>query len=139
MSNTLNSIAFHHLCVALNDFSKALKFYKNLGYKCTEPVVDPLQNVELVLCTSEFSPTIELVRPISEQSPVINYLKRSGEIVYHTCYEVDDIEKDVKEMFLNNRAICVSRPKPAILFENRLAAFYYVNEVGLIEILQRNK
>ncbi len=128
---------FHHFGVALKNFPKALTFYKNLGYKFTKPIIDPLQDVELVLCTSSKFPTVELVKPISNRSPIINYLSKNNEMIYHICYELDDIDKDIKRLFHNSRTICVSKSQPAILFDNRLVSFYYINDVGLIEILQK--
>ena len=94
-----------------------------------------MQNVELILCTSEQYPTVELVKPLNDKSPIINYLNKSNEIIYHICYEVNSIE-NIKELFSDNRAICVSEPKPAILFNNRLVSFYYIKNVGLFEVLQ---
>ncbi|NQV18396.1 MAG: VOC family protein [Armatimonadetes bacterium] len=137
MDNSLNKITFHHFGLALKDFSKAIEFYKKLGYDHTEPIIDSLQNVELVLCTSEKHPTVELVKPINNNSPITNYLSKNNEMIYHVCYEVEDIARDIKILFSNYRAFCVSKPKPAILFDNRLVSFYYINNVGLIEVLQK--
>lgn len=133
----IDSIRFNHFGLAVKQFDKAILFYENLGYNCSQPVIDPLQNVELVLCTSEKYPTVELVKPINDKSPVINYLNKNNEIIYHICYEVDDIENDLRKLFSKSKTICVSKPTPAILFDNRLVSFYYINNVGLIELLQK--
>ena len=53
-------IQFHHIGLALKKFDHAIKFYNNLGYHCTNPVIDTFQKVEVVLCTSKISPAIEL-------------------------------------------------------------------------------
>ena len=132
-----SAIRFHHFGLAVKQFSDSLRFYNNLGYDCTKPVTDPLQNVELILCTSEHYPTVELVRPVNDKSPIINYLNKSNEIIYHICYEVNSIE-NVKELFSDSRAICVSEPKPAILFDNQLVSFYYIKNIGLFEVLQKS-
>jgi hypothetical protein len=137
MTNFSDAIVFHHFGLALKDFRSALLFYKNLGYMCTDPIIDTLQNVELILCTSKVFPTVELVKPINERSPITNYLRKNNEIVYHVCYEVCDPEMDIKRLFSCNRAICVSKAKPAILFDNRLVSFYYINNIGIVEVLQR--
>lgn len=133
----MSRIAFHHFGLAVKSFSKAAAFYENLGYRVPSPVFDPLQNVELILCTSEAQPAVELVKPVGDDTPVTNYLSKNNEMIYHTCYEVDEIEQDIKTLFQANRAICVSKPKPAVLFDNRLVSFYYVSNVGLIELLER--
>ncbi len=60
----MNSIRFHHFSLAVKQFSNELSFYNNLDYDSTQPINDPLQNVELVLFTSEKYPTVELIKPI---------------------------------------------------------------------------
>ena len=132
----MKNIKFNHYGLAVKKFDNAINFYQCLGYKCGEIVYDELQNVELILCTKKNYPTVELVKPINNKSPVNNYLKKNNEMIYHICYEVENIEL-INELFSNNRVICVSEPKPAILFENRLVCFYYIENVGLIEVLQK--
>tara|TARA_Y100000310_G_C20601198_1_gene773137 strand:- start:470 stop:889 length:420 start_codon:yes stop_codon:yes gene_type:complete len=139
LNNIKNSIVFNHFGLAVRNFDKPIIFYNNLGYKCTKPVIDARQNVELILCTSDKYPTVELVKPINNQSPVNNYLKKSSEIIYHSCYEIDDINSDLKYIFSGNRALYVCGPDPTTkLFKRRLASFYHVDNVGLIEILHDN-
>ena len=120
--------SFHHYGLAINDFQKALSFYKQLGYNYTEPVVDLLQNVELIFCTSINYPSIELIKPLNDKSPIISYLQKYN--------EVDNVE-NIRMLFPNHRAICMSKPTPAILFDFRMVSFYYIEGVGLIELLQK--
>lgn len=133
----MSSIKFHHYGLAVSDFTNALKFHNNLGFTCGEPIIDELQKVELIMCVSDDFPSVELVKPINEKSPIINFLKKNSEIIYHVCYEVEDPKADVEKLFSNNRAICVSKPKPAILFNNRNVSFYYMKDVGLVEVLEK--
>ncbi len=130
----MEKIKFHHFGLALNNFTEALKFYSNLGYNCSNTIVDNIQNVELIMCTSNYFPSVELIKPINDQSPIINYLNKNNELIYHVCYEITEMEI-LKTLFAGNRAICISKPKTAILFNNRLVSFYYIKNIGLIEIL----
>jgi len=133
----MNNVSFHHYGLVLKTFEDAIRFHKNLGYLCGKEIFDELQNVMLLLCTSSVFPTVELVKSVDETSPINNYLKKNNEMIYHTCYEIDTKKIFIKDFFAQNRFICVSKPKPAILFDNRLVSFYYVNNVGLIEILEK--
>jgi len=120
----------------VRDFSKSIEFYKALNYSIQGPVIDELQNAELMICLSDSSPPVELIKPINEHSPVKNILEKSNEQIYHVCYEVNDIRK-VELLFKKNyNSICVKKPTPAILFNNRLVSFYYIKGIGLIELLQ---
>ncbi len=130
-------IKFHHYGLVLNTFEDAIRFHENLGYSCGKEIFDELQNVMLLLFTSSIFPTVELVKPVDGTSPINNYLKKNNEMIYHTCYEIDTTKISINEFFAQNRFICVSKPKPAILFNNRLVSFYYLNSVGLIEILEK--
>ena len=136
--NMDNLIKFHHFGLALRDFEVALRFYRNLNYDISKPIVDKIQNVELIMCTSKTSPSVELIKPVNKKSPINNYLSKNNEIIYHTCYEIKNYEEGIEKLFSKNRAICISKPKPAILFGYRFVSFYYIKGVGIIEILQRN-
>lgn len=130
---------FHHLGVAVKDFSKATLFYQSLGYQSLGPIEDKIQNVELLFLSSPLStsPNIELVKPINAQSPVNTYLKTMNEAFYHTCYEVTSVHEAFNQMKKEFNTICISPPKPAILFNNRLVSFYYLKDIGLVELLEK--
>ena len=129
--------SFHHYGLALKSFHNAIYFYQNLGYKCGNEVVDLNQNVRAILCSSNNLPSVELVKSLNKDSPLENYLKKSNEIIYHVCYEVESSVDLDSYLFSKMKYICVSRPKPAILFNNRNVSFYYIKHIGLIEILEK--
>ncbi len=130
-------VKFHHYGLALKSFAEAKTFHKNLGYSLSNEVHDKLQKVRLIICESKVFPAVELVKPADINSPINNYLSKNNEIIYHVCYEIDKRHISISELFSKNRYICVSKPKPAILFNNRLVSFYYINNLGLIEILEK--
>ena len=128
---------FHHFGMAVYAFEPALGFFKRLGYSATDPVTDPLQDVELIMCKSEHQPDVELIRPLSESSPVSDFLKKNQEMIYHPCYQVTEIEEALKTNFRGMRVLRVSPPKPAILFDKYPVAFFFVKGIGLIELLEK--
>ena len=66
---------------------------------------------------------------------ITKYVKEFNEVVYHTCFEVDDLDEAVDALNAHGRALCVNDAKPAVLFGDRAVAFYYIVDVGLVEIL----
>ncbi len=129
---------FHHIGIAVNDFDKSLRFYQNIGYTSTHTneIRDEMQKVELFFLTHDIFPDIELVKPYDSQSPIKNYLKDNEPTIYHFCYQVEDFEETTEILKRNNRIFCVSSPTDAILFNNRPVTFYYINGVGLVELLK---
>ncbi|MEN6461509.1 MAG: VOC family protein [Syntrophomonas sp.] len=131
-------LIFHHLGLATQRFKDAQIFLMGMGYKINQVVYDPLQKVNLCLCENENMPTIEIIFSFEETSPIHNIISTKKEMIYHTCYETDDLNTSISLIKSDkNRIITVSGPTKAILFDNRLVSFHYIKGFGLIEILQR--
>lgn len=130
-------LTFHHMGLALKKEDEALKFLAGLGYDEGEQVYDPEQKVNLRLCTRHGQPSVELVTKSIEESPLDNILKKYNELVYHTCYETEDMSNTLNAFDKAGlRVLPVSSRKPAILFGGRHVSFYTVMGFGLIEILE---
>ena len=133
----IEHVKFHHYGLAVKTFKDAISFHKNIGYSFSDEIFDKLQNVTVLLCTSEKYPSVELVKPVHGDNPINKYLKKNNEIIYHICYEIDTKYLSINDFFSRNKFFCVSKPKPAVLFNNRLVSFYYLNNVGLVELLEK--
>ena len=82
---------------------------------------------------------VEIVFPTETPGPLANILKDGRGHVYHNCYVTTDLDAAVAQIEAEvGRALCVSPPKPAVLFDEQPVSFYYVDGFGLIEILQTN-
>ena len=126
---------FHHYGIAVKSFRNIIRFYKNLDYSIGKKIIDKKQNVELILCTSKKYPSVELVKPTSKTSPISRILKEQETTIYHVCYEAVNKNFNIKKFLKNFNYVCVSEPKPDILFKKRYTGFYYIKDSGLIEIL----
>lgn len=130
-------LTFHHMGLALKKEDEALTFLRGLGYDEGERVYDPEQKVNLRLCTAQGKPAVELVTKSEKESPLDNILKKYNELIYHTCYETEDLGKTMNAFDKAElRVLPVSSRKPAILFGGRYVSFYNVMGFGLIEILE---
>ena len=130
------NLRFHHLGLALAEPTKAITFLESQGYTLGDEVFDPLQGVCLRLCSKNESPTIELIYSKEDRNVLGNILKGRDNLIYHTCYSVKDESKYIENLQeLGLRVICISKPKPAILFHNRTVSFYSIKGVGIIELL----
>ena len=144
----LSNWKFDHIGVAVPEIEGTAAVYKAAGYTQTEPVYDPIQNVDICFLTKEGMPKVELLAPphththththtgAEGNSPVQQILDKIGVTPYHTCYEVENIEDAVAEL-RKMRYIVVRKPEPAIAFDNRRVCFLYNKQVGLIEIVER--
>ena len=116
---------FHHFGLGVKRFEEAKKFYSHLGYEIGKNIIEKKQKVEIVLCTSNSMPTIELVKPLGKDSPVNNYLKKLNEVFYHSCFEIENLKK-IRSFLYTHNAKCVSPPTEAVAFNYRKVSFFYM-------------
>lgn len=134
----LFGLRFHHLGLAAPRPDDAKTFLAGLGYEIGDPVFDPEQNTNLIMCRHEGSmPDVEIIFPATGKSPVDTLLNRRPDgLVYHVCYVTADLSDSLMQMQQAGvRAACVARPTPAILFDGREVSFYNIVGMGLCEII----
>ncbi len=130
-------LGFHHLGLASRRPKLTLRLLQGLGYGVIRQVYDPLQNVHLWLCSHPGMPVLELVAPADGAGPLDKILATAGESLYHLCYETADPNGSVTALkAAGHRVICMSPPKPAVLFDGKQVSFYLVKGLGLIELLE---
>jgi methylmalonyl-CoA/ethylmalonyl-CoA epimerase len=130
-------LTFHHLGLAVRTPEKALLFLSGLGYTNGPKIYDEYQEVNLIFCDHHDMPDVEIIYPTSKAGPLDNMLSKNSEIIYHTCFESDDVYASVRSMkSLGHRVMQISPATPAALFKNRRVSFYLVRGFGLVELLE---
>ena len=130
---------FHHLGMAVKKPDKCIHFLSALGYIIGDVVYDRLQSVNLIMCTSNKQPNVEIVFPGTGPSPIDNILQNHDQLIYHTCYEVSSIDSYISKLKSHSvRLIQISPATPAILFGGRNVAFFMVHGFGVIELLEES-
>ena len=132
----LPDFRFHHIGIAVNNIDETAEIYLAAGYNKTDTVYDPLQHVHICFLNKDGMPTLELLAPEDDTSPVSKILHKNGVTPYHCCYEVDDIDDAIKRL-RKIRYIIVSKPLPAVAIDGRRVCFLFNKVVGLIEIVEK--
>ena len=131
----LEKLKFHHIGYAVKDINVTAQFYLKTGWEKSDTVLDPIQNTYIAFLCREGFPTIELVAPVDEQSPIFNTLKKNGVGTYHVCYSVPNIEKAVMEL-RTQRFMPVFAPVGAVAINNQRICYMMHPQVGLIELVE---
>lgn len=132
----LANARFHHLGVAVASIDMAKPFYQRLGYEVSTPVIETVQKVRVCYARKEGFPTVELLEPLNEASPVSKVLQRNGgNTPYHVCYEVADIHAAVREM-REHGFLSLGRPIPGHGLDDALMVFCFSRDVGLIQLME---
>ncbi len=85
-----------HIGIAVHSIAEARKFYEDgLGLTCERIEEVPQQKVR----TAFFSigeTHIELLEPMSSDSPIAGFLEKRGEGIHHIAYLSDDLEQNLQ-------------------------------------------
>lgn len=131
----LPKFKFHHIGVAVKDIDVTAPIYEQGGYKRSASILDPIQNVIICWLTKEGMPTVELLAPVDETSPVNKTLEKNGVTPYHTCYVVENIEEAVAQL-RKQKYVMFSKPAEAVALCGSRVCFLFNKNVGLIELVE---
>jgi methylmalonyl-CoA/ethylmalonyl-CoA epimerase len=128
-----------HVGVAVPDLEPTTKLLSDIfGYKVVSgPFEDPIQKVRIHFLAKSNTDVveIELIAPLSEDSPIRSMLAKSGGGAYHLCFETCELESALEHV-RKNGCIVVSAPAPAVAFEGRRIAWIYTRSRQLFELVE---
>ena len=129
----------HHVGYAVKDIRSYLEdflvpLFSPVGI--SEPVTDPIQQVTVCFVEMQGGTVIELVEPAAADSPVNAVIGSNRGGVYHTCYEVEDLDAEIAR-FRRKRCMPLGKPVPAAAFDGRRIAFLLTPQRDMIEFVER--
>jgi len=123
-----------HVAIAVNNLEEAAKFYQSiLGLTLSGVEVVTAQKTKVgFLKIGEVN--IELVQPAEPDSPLVKFLESKGQGIHHICFEVDDVEAEVKSYLEKGATMIDQKPRPGA--HNTKVAFVHPKSSGgvLIEL-----
>ena len=130
-------LGIEHVGIALNSNKQLSKIFNDifgLEYIGSEVVAEQGVNTDIFNVANT---KIELLEPISEDSPINKYISKYGQGMHHIALVVEDIESAIKHLISND--ITMIDEKPKIGVEGYKIAFIHPKSTPglLIEICQK--
>jgi methylmalonyl-CoA/ethylmalonyl-CoA epimerase len=125
-----------HIGVAVEDLDAALQLYGgSLAMPTAHREIVEEQGVEAVLLDVGEN-HVELLRPLSEDTPVGKFLARKGPGLHHVAYQVTDIDAVLARLKEQGMRLIDEKPRTGI--RNSRVAFLHPGSSGgvLTEIVQ---
>ena len=119
-----------HIGIAVRNLAEHLPYYENvLGLKCynIEEVVD--QKVKTAFFKVDQT-KIELLEPISEESPIAKFIEKKGEGIHHIAFAVTDIAQALAEAEAKNIQLIDKTPRKGA--EGLQIAFLHPKSTGSV-------
>jgi len=129
----------HHIGKVVKDLKKAQEYYKEtFGWEpLEEPVVDPIQKVEVLLLNTGYGEKVplELICPVDEDSPVYKFLKKHGEGLHHLSLEVEDLDRAIEDLRTKG-ALILGEVVPSKAHKNP-SVWLYTRSRELVELIEK--
>ncbi len=128
-----------HIAIAVDNLEEEIRRYTDvLGLEFLGTEVVKEQKVK----TAFFKVGdvhIELLEPLSEDSPISKFLEKRGKGMHHISYEVDNIKHQIKE--LENNGVTMLDKEPRIGAHNAKIAFAHPKSFSgvLCEFLEKGE
>lgn len=130
-----NEAKFHHIGYAVNDIEKAKREFTESGFDVSDTVIEPVQKVYVSYARKDGNPTIELLQPLDDESPIVKILTKNGPTPYHICYSVPDIKTAMEEL-RRRKYLPLGKPVPGHGLDDALMVFMFKKEIGLVQLVQ---
>jgi methylmalonyl-CoA/ethylmalonyl-CoA epimerase len=101
-----------HIGIAVRDLDEQITYYQEvLGLRLVrqEEVLDQKIRVAFFACGET---TIELLYPLSADSPVAKFIEKRGEGIHHIAYAVNGIDATLKHMEDRGVVLIDKAPRP---------------------------
>ncbi len=126
-----------HIGYVTKNIEKTAETFKFLGYQAGPIVDDDTQKTRICFLKKTGEVNIELVEPYPENATMQKMLKK-GATPYHTCYTVEDIQQAYDQL-KDVGFTPLFAPVAAPAFNNRLICYFWKNDIGLIEIVEKEE
>ena len=126
-------LAFHHVGLATRSMDRARAVFEGLGYSVDASSPVPCQRVRVCFASKADHPTIELIEPVGDDSPVRSILDKVGSTPYHLCYVTPDLglaEAELRRL----KCIPLGERFASGPLGDRATRFFYNASIGVIEI-----
>ncbi len=131
-----------HVGVAVAELKQSAAILETLfGYKVISgPFDDPIQKVTVSFLKQDRDDAaeIELIAPLTDDSPVRSILAKGTGAAYHLCFETSDLDAALAHA-KRHGCIMVSPPAPAVAFGGRRIAWFYTPARQLFELVETSE
>ncbi len=127
----------HHVGYAVPSLEKARGEFESLGWEVSSEVTDDVDRKVRIQFMRLGDSVIELVAPLTDDSPIRKTLQNGVGTPYHICYEVDSLEEAEAEL-MQRRYIVFRKPAPAPAIGNRRVEWFFAANGGIMELVEKS-
>ena len=132
------ALKVHHIGYAVPTIDGARAEFEKLGWASCGGVTDDVARKVRIQFMSLGDDVVELVAPLTDDSPIKKTLQKGSGTPYHICYEVDMLEAAEAELKAKG-FIVFQKPSPAPAIGMRRVEWFYAKNGGILELVETKK
>ncbi len=127
-----------HIGIAVKDIDTAVEAYLKIGFSLGTIKGNPAFGMKNTFMSMETG-KIEIVQPVSEESPIAKFLTNKGPGLHHIAFRVNDIQAELKR--LEGTGITLVNSKPTQYPDGSQVAFIHPQSTSgvIIQLIQYPK
>jgi methylmalonyl-CoA/ethylmalonyl-CoA epimerase len=131
-----STYSLDHICLAVRKIGPARDILQKMfGYQPrTEVVTNTRQQVVVQFMSKPGSIDIKLIEPSSIESPLVEFIKRSGGGLHHIAMKTQSVNAAVQDLEQKGAKI-ITRPQPGEAFDEADIAFAFVGAGLNVELI----
>lgn len=132
----MDGMTLHHVGKVVADLEAALRYHRDtFGLQpLGEPVLDPIQKVNVVKLGGAGGVILELICPTGPDSPVWKFMQKGGGL-HHLSFAVPDLEAALAGLRARG-ALPLGGVVPSAGFGGARSAWLYTAEKELVELME---
>ncbi|MFH1382111.1 MAG: VOC family protein [Chloroflexota bacterium] len=120
-----------HVGIIVEDLDRAIKKFEGFGLTCTEVMEREEEGIRIAfLPIGDTSIELLSFRPDKGWDPLHTVLRRQKGTINHLCFEVENIEKSIRDFENTGAKIVEGCPRPGA--HGRVAFFYPETTEGIL-------
>ena len=126
----------HHVGYAVPSMESVRAEFESLGWRVCGEVTDDASRKVRIQFMRLGEETVELVAPLTDDSPIRNTLQKGCGAPYHVCYEAESLaeaERELKAM----RFIVFRKAAPAPAIGGCRVEWFFARNNGIIEVVEK--
>lgn len=127
--------SINHVCIAVGNIVESLKLYVKL-FGIPLPKIETISDQKVKATMIKLgNSSLEFIEPIDNDSGVAKFIRNKGEGIHHICFEVENIQKSIKQ--LQNAEVKLIDTQPRQGLEGMIA-FIHPKSTGnvLVELIE---
>lgn len=132
-----NPFVLDHIGIACESISGGAKFYQALGFNEMHIEDVPTEKVKVGMYELANQSRIELLEPLSPDSPIAKFLSKHGPGIHHICFRVKGIQRILDQLKSSGVRLIHEKPTPGA--HGCMVAFIHPHSTGgvLIELSEK--